>query len=271
MPNSPPISNLPGPGHICPFSGNADLYGIGVRSGFYLQWFSTLLITTFIPHEEVFIRVVNLLIQSAVFLGLLLTTIDNKIKAIETLITLWLLFGALSSLSGDGILPFDHWSGRFRILFYSAVSAYACWFWFVGLDRIMVPDCIVIAFFGSTPIGGWFRTAGKVLSILGLIICAVFFFLAIPKIRRKEEEQMVRPRVEIGLLLTSFILIIISIAALEHLLESNGISGINDILSVGQLIPLLVGSFSAGTTLFKLYDRGYWKRKRCWFLVGHHL
>ncbi|KAH7305412.1 hypothetical protein B0I35DRAFT_492721 [Stachybotrys elegans] len=106
----------------CPFAGNADLYGIGIRIGFYLQWISTLLATIFMPWEEDVLRILNLLIQSAVFLGLVLLTKEHEIRTIEPVITIWLLFGALSSLSGSGVNPLGRFSGFFRVTLYSAVA-----------------------------------------------------------------------------------------------------------------------------------------------------
>jgi hypothetical protein len=55
---------------VCPFAGNSDLYGIGVRIGLYAQWAATLLVTLFSPEDEETFRIVNLIIQSAIFLGI---------------------------------------------------------------------------------------------------------------------------------------------------------------------------------------------------------
>jgi hypothetical protein len=55
---------------VCPFTGNSDLYGIGVRVGLYAQWVATLLVSLFSAEDEETFRIVNLIIQSAVFLGI---------------------------------------------------------------------------------------------------------------------------------------------------------------------------------------------------------
>lgn len=47
---------------VCPFAGNSDLYGIGVRIGLYAQWAATLLVTLFSPEDEETFRIVNLII-----------------------------------------------------------------------------------------------------------------------------------------------------------------------------------------------------------------
>jgi hypothetical protein len=55
---------------VCPFAGNSALYGIEVRIGLYAQWAATLLVTLFSPENEETFRIVNLIIQSATFLGI---------------------------------------------------------------------------------------------------------------------------------------------------------------------------------------------------------
>jgi hypothetical protein len=123
---------------ICGFSGNVDLYRIGIRAGLYLQWIATLFTTIFVPGDEEATRVVNLLIQSAIFVGLILLTDRHQVHPVEPAITIWLLFGALSSLTGSGINPLGRFSGGFRVLLYSGIAGYTSWFWFTGLDNILL-------------------------------------------------------------------------------------------------------------------------------------
>ena len=98
---------------ICGFDGNPDLYGIGVRVGLYLQWIATLLTTLFEPKDEGLLRIVNLLIQSAIFIGMVLLTSHQEVQSIEPVLAIWLIFGALSSLSGNGMNPLGRFSGMY--------------------------------------------------------------------------------------------------------------------------------------------------------------
>ena len=262
---------------ICPFSGNSDLYGIGIRTGFYLQWISTLLATLFTPSQEDVLRIVNLLIQTAVFIGMVVLTVEEEIRPVEPIITIWLIFGALSSLSGSGLNPVGRLSGVFRVLLYSAVAGYASWFWFVGLDGILErhSECDTIAFFGATSVRGLFRTFNKVAAIFGVCICAFFLvWNAMAVIKRLNGQRHAsparrRPKVQIELLFLSSVIIIISIAAIEHLLDANQVK-IDDVASVGQLLPLSAGIFGLTEVLWSVLRKRLWRRPRCWVLFTKH-
>ncbi|RYN23742.1 hypothetical protein AA0114_g12823 [Alternaria tenuissima] len=267
---------------VCQVNGNPDLYGIGIRIGLYLQWVSTLLISIFIPKEVRTTRAVNLWIQSAIFLGLLLLVTSQDATPAEVLIALWLLCGSLSSLTGNGMSSLAKLSGLFRIFFYIALSSFGIWYWFVGLDGFLQPDCYVVAFFGNVSIDGRFRTLCKAVSCLGLAACvaSIGVWIALVKSRAASEGDGQRPRaemarqpfrIEIGLLITSVALIIVSIAGVEYLITTNEIQNVGDTLSVGQLIPLLAGSFSIASTAREVVTKDIFTKRRCWFLLGHHL
>ncbi|KAL7915848.1 hypothetical protein GGI35DRAFT_430826 [Trichoderma velutinum] len=265
---------------FCP-SGNSDLYGVGVRAGLYAQWVATLLATLFDPKTESTYRIANLIIQWSIFLGLC-TQSEPGDPVIGAVITQYLLFGSLSSLTGDGVGHFSHFSGIFRIIFYTAVSSYGCWFWFNGIDDMTVKDCPDIAFFGNVSLHGPFRTAGKVFSVLGVLVCVFSLIYSVFATTRRfrggireafEAKEKARPKVELVLLVLSMALIGTSIYLVEHLIEENGITGVGvkEIRSVGQLIPLLAGGLAGAMTLWKIVTHRLFMRKRCWYLFGYHL
>jgi len=264
---------------ICSFTGNADLYGIGVRIGLYLQWIATLLVTLFDPVEEEGYRIINLIIQCALFLGLCAQT--DQANVLDPVIVGFLLCGSLSSLTGDKIGYMNHVLGLARIIFYTALSAYGCWFWFTGLDEMIRPGCKAIAFFGTSRVDGWVQKLGKSLSVLGLFVStACIIYSCYATIRRLttvlenrpgKSTRKSRPRVEIGLLLLSISLIAFSITVIEYIILKNNITGISNIESVGQFIPFLVGIFSSAMAGWKILLDGLIWRKRCWFILGKHL
>lgn len=265
---------------LCP-DGNSDLYGVGVRAGLYAQWVATLLATLFDPKTESTYRIANLIIQWSIFLGLC-TQSEPGDPVIGAVITQYLLFGSLSSLTGDGVGHFSHFSGIFRIIFYTAVSSYGCWFWFNGIDDMTVEGCPDIAFFGDVSLHGPFRTAGKVFSVLGIVICVFSLVFSVFATMRRfrggirdafATKERARPKVELVLLVLSMALIGTSIYLVEHLIERNGITqvGVKAITSVGQLIPLLAGGLACAMTLWKIVTHQLFMRKRCWYLFGYHL
>lgn len=264
----------------CP-SGNSDLYGVGVRVGLYAQWIATLLVTVFDPKTESTYRIANLIIQWSIFLGLC-TQSSQGDPVVGAIITQYLLFGSLSSVTGDGIKHFSHFSGIFRIVFYTAVSAYGCWFWYKGIDVMFIPGCADIAFFRKVTIHGWFRTLGKVVSVLGLVICGCLVFYSVFATAKRFSKgfkegfgktKKVRPRVELALLVLSMALIGISIYLVEHLISENEIDGVGiaEIGTVGQLIPMLAGLLGCAMSMWKILVHRLFLKKRCWFLFGYHL
>lgn len=262
-----------------PFRGNSDIYGIGVRIGLYSQWVATLLVTIFSPEDEETFRIVNLIIQSSVFLGIAQQS-SSETNAVEPIIVLFLMCGSLSSLTGDGMSYFSHVSGVFRISFYMALSAYGCWFWFIGLDKMMTPGCRAIAFFGRSSVDGWFRSLAKAVSVFGLVLSVclmgVCIYAIVHRFYDRFEEALARPRkqrpqVEISLLILSGGLIAFSVAVVEYLIRVNHVTGLSEIEAVGQLIPFLIGIMECTSISWKILVKGLFFRKRCWFLFRKHL
>jgi hypothetical protein len=282
-------TNISSPRPVCAFDGNADIYGVGVRIGLYLQWFATLLVTLYMRSLLPFVRTVNLVFQAALMIGVASEHQRDNIRAIEPIIALWLCFGALSSLTGDGFSPFGTSSGTFRVLLYAGISGYTVWFWFVGIDGLLQQDCEYIALPTSITIDGWFRRFNQVLSVFGVSICFLLFAIAIlvclpynfstiitsklPFATTHKSDKNARPQVEIPLLILSLTIIFVSISMVETLIRINDIRGANDINSIGQLLALMAGCMgivSVGKDLLPGGESNLGKG-RCWLLFGRHL
>lgn len=263
----------------CTWTGNSDLYGIGVRVGLYAQWTATLLATVFDPKSENSLRMTNLIIQFAIFIGLCTESTENA-SAVGSIITQFLLCGSLSSVTGDGISNLNKLSGLMRLAFYMALSAYGCWFWFVGLQTMIHPECDPVAFFGRASFTGWFQSLGKALSVIGLVsctcLCAVWGFYVYQRFRsgwsEGFREERKRPRVEVVLMMLSIGLLVFSAVTVEYLVSENRLNDkTNTVDSVGQLIPLIAGTVACGMMLWRVVMDGLFWRKRCWFFCGYHL
>ncbi|OAA61351.1 hypothetical protein ISF_05430 [Cordyceps fumosorosea ARSEF 2679] len=287
--------------NVCGYDGNADLYGVGVRVGLYAQWSATLLSTVFEPRSEPGLRTANLIIQLAVFLGLCTesarasATTPTGPHASAAVITQFLLCGSLSSVTGDGVGHLRSLSGAARLLFYTALSAYGCWFWFVGVDVMMSGDggggggCEEVAFLGRASFEGWFRVLGKVASVLGLVTCVglvkYWLYLVVTRFRSGFGSGLAanahlyggakasRPRIELSLLALSAGLLVLSAMTVEYLIRANGVQKVGpaDLDSVGQLIPLIAGCMGAALVVWRIIMHGLFLKKRCLFLFGFHL
>lgn len=267
-------------GDACKIQGNSDLYGVGVRAGLYTQWGATLVATLFDPSTEEDIRLLNLIIQCAIFLGLCTESAGSR-SAVGAIVTQLLLCGSLSSITGDGFNYAGHLPGLMRYLFYTGLSAYGIWFWFTGVDHMTQPDCPHFAFYGGTTFFGWFRSLGKALSIIGVIICSALDIYCIRAFASRflssngpmaaySPPPRQRPQVELSLLLLSTGLLVFSIHLIEHLIDINEVD-VEGVITVGQLIPLIGGGVGVVLVIWKVVARGLFMRRRCWFLFGVHL
>ncbi|KAM3533391.1 hypothetical protein MY4038_003284 [Beauveria bassiana] len=299
----------------CGYDGNSDLYGVGVRVGLYAQWVAMLLSTVFEPRSEAGLRTTNLIIQLAVFIGLCTesvgatTTSTSGLHPSAAVITQFLLCGSLSSVTGDGVGHLRSISGVARLFFYTALSAYGCWFWFAGIDVMrrrrwredegsnggtasapapaLAPCTSEVAFFGRTSFDGWFRVLGKILSVLGLVVCvalvAYWVYLLVTRFRpgigrglaanAHGNNKKGRPRIDLALLALSAGLLVLSAMTVEYLIRVNGVQKVGraDLDSVGQLIPLIAGCMGAALVAWRIVMRGQVLKKRCVFLFGFHL
>lgn len=232
-------TNTPSNLSDCIVAGNADFYGFGIRLGTYSQFFATLLVTLYAPKEEDFYLALNNLLQTAMFAGLIILTRTQTLLVIEPVIVIFLLFGSLSSLTGDGFSHIGRPSGIYRLLLYSGIAGYSCWFWFVGIDSVaknLAPakcNLKMTAFFGQVSPYGGFRTLNKVGSVLGLILCVVLFisscmmFLKNGGSRNQPRERTT----DVVLLFYSFTIIIVSIVGAEWIIRANHMTGIYDVVS----------------------------------------
>jgi hypothetical protein len=78
----------------CEISGNSDMYGLGIRIGFYLQWLSSPVAAWFAPDETSSLRTANAFFVTATFIGLIIETALNHLDVAEIYIILLLEFGA---------------------------------------------------------------------------------------------------------------------------------------------------------------------------------
>lgn len=138
----------------CSFDGNADMYGLGIRIGFYLQWFGTILASWIARSEVQGMRFSNSLFVSATFLALIVQVSQNALRPVEIYIVLLLMFGAYLYIVPLYIWRLVTW-GRIRLdpsmfprvknsKIYSrlkfgllvAVCGFQLWFWFRGVEDV---------------------------------------------------------------------------------------------------------------------------------------
>ena len=175
LPNSQPNGTQTRP-NSCGFTGNSDLYGIGIRLGYYTQALSVWFANYFVLSEAKVLRSVNLLFLVALFIALVwLSHQPQQTYAIEVFLLLRLLFATWYV----GVLDRSRFSkkhGRKRIMrvvirecALLGMLSYTVWFAWVGLDRMEKTQCGTWIFFAAKlNLYGPYRSAYKVLSISAL-------------------------------------------------------------------------------------------------------
>ncbi|KAI0180805.1 hypothetical protein GGR52DRAFT_5660 [Hypoxylon sp. FL1284] len=270
---SPPMDPPP---TQCDTPGDPDTYGIGVRLGLYAQAAATLLTAVSAPSEAEAAqgRVLNLLLQLATSAGALLNTDTGRIRALDAVVVAWLLLvGAFSSLPGSGAR--GSLTGTARLLFYAALSAYGCWFWFGGADGMWDTPCLEaqIVFFGGATLDGWFRVFGKVVAILGLVVTVAMLVRTAVVYAKTGGGQRIRrrPQTDIFLTFLSLAMIVLSVTSAEYVIKANHLGDVNEIFKVGQMLALLAGLFQLLNTIFLIFIEDRFRTPRCWLLFGRHL
>ena len=151
----------------CSFDGNTDMYGLGIRIGFYLQWYAGDLASWLAPSEVNGIRVTNSIFIAATFLALLIQVIldVSNLQVVEVYIILLLTFGYFLFLVPlyvwrllTGYNPaldpirFPHvWTRKvysiLNFLLLVAVASFQLWFWFARVSQLGGQGCREYGFF----------------------------------------------------------------------------------------------------------------------------
>jgi hypothetical protein len=138
----------------CDTGGNADMYGLGIRIGFYLQWFGTILANWLAADEVPGLRLATAFFIGATFLALLIQTSQNNIRPIDAYITLLLTYGSYYYyvpmylwrlvVRCNPILDPSRWprvrSSKLyqvlRLTLLIAVTCFQMWFWTTGINSM---------------------------------------------------------------------------------------------------------------------------------------
>jgi len=185
---------------VCAFDGNTDMYGIGIRIGFYLQWYAGIAASWMAPSEVPGLRFTISLFIAATFLALLIQILRDvsSLEVVEVYIILLLTFGYYLFL-----VPLYVWrlltrcnpafdpsrnprvrAGKvysllnFPLLI--AVASFQLWFWFARVPTLDSRDCVEYGFFfakvrmNARP----FEIINILLYLLLLIFCAVILLIS---------------------------------------------------------------------------------------------
>ncbi|KAH8879035.1 hypothetical protein GQ53DRAFT_849863 [Thozetella sp. PMI_491] len=91
-------SNLTSEAHCPGFEGNPDLYGLGIRIGVYLQWYSTWLCITIDSEASAEIHTANSVFIFAIMVALLQAISNQVVNVVEAYLMLQICWGYLLTL-----------------------------------------------------------------------------------------------------------------------------------------------------------------------------
>jgi len=168
----------------CGFVGNNDIYGIGIRIGYYTQALSVWFANYFVLSEAKVLRSVNLLFLVAILVGLFWVSLQpGQTHAIEAFILLNLLSSTwVVGLIDQGAFSKKYWRFspmRFVIsdVTYMLCLGYNLWFWWYGIDLMTRTPCGTYIFIcAKVDLYGWFRSVCKAL-VVPLAVFDIFAML----------------------------------------------------------------------------------------------
>ena len=170
----------------CSFSGNPDIYGLGIRVGIYLQWFAYLLATKFLEERDVDIRDANTMFLLAIFIAtaVLPTTNQTQTHAVEGMILLYIFFGGAFSVlfpvgpvkSKDLRLRTSFFGILLRFSLVAGMATYSVWFWFFGVKNFVQESCGTYVFlFAKVSLFGHALTFLKIAGITTMVVYGGLF------------------------------------------------------------------------------------------------
>jgi predicted membrane channel-forming protein YqfA (hemolysin III family) len=149
----------------CDFSGNQDMYGLGIRIGFYSHWFGTILASWIARGEYRLVKLSNFFFVSATFLALIIQTTKNDLLPVESYIVLLLAFGGYFYLVPTFLWKLFTWceprmdptmyprasTGRnlqlMNFLLLAGLSIFQLWFWIGRVSAVASVGCVEFGFF----------------------------------------------------------------------------------------------------------------------------
>ncbi|KAF2245280.1 hypothetical protein BU26DRAFT_607578 [Trematosphaeria pertusa] len=261
---------------VCDFEGNSDMYGLGIRLGYYFQWFGAILAAWIAPSEVQGLRFGIDLFVAATFLALVIATGNdvNSLEPVDTYIILLLMFGAYLAL-----VPIFLWrlltgcdpywdptryplvkpgsrSANLNFLMLIGALVFQYWFWFDRVPDLDDYNCQQYGFLLAQV-----RLNSKVSVVLNIlmyfwlgIVCLYIIVLKIrhavgfpdPSERRKRLISRRHKREHIRRLQnmdtwSKLIVVATVTAAVELTISWNEIDGANTLSGAGQTIPFVIG------------------------------
>ncbi|KAH6989253.1 hypothetical protein BKA56DRAFT_611526 [Ilyonectria sp. MPI-CAGE-AT-0026] len=263
----------------CELEGDGNLYGLGIRTGYYLQWLGLILAYHFFPKNvaEAWIALETFQLGMLVTIIWKVTEHHNSEHLYNIDVFIAVIFGQGGGLTSQtaGLIMGSSEIHPSMITTYASTltnlgfSAVGVWFWFVGIEVLDQTPCeAVVFFFARTSLRGWFASFSKTVACLSLVanvLNAAYItwdskvqLRATPKLydalrwiflperpSGSPLQQTSHPQ-HSGLarpvtLATQLVVYTFFILMVEIALLWNDIRDVNTLKDTGQIIPLMMG------------------------------
>ncbi|KAF0317522.1 hypothetical protein K4K61_007196 [Colletotrichum sp. SAR11_59] len=253
----------------CQVQGRPDLYGLGLRVAFYIQWYGAIIVEYLEVADLPDIRLIGLLFSAAAFFGLIVKVTVATLQPADVYIVFLLAMGIYFFLVPlyiwKALTCFNpYWnpfrwakedpSPAFKGLSFTlllALTALGIWFWcsFVPENPCSSSQCGF--FFSCVKLGNKaFVAFNAILCFAILLVCVVVLLLKmgwkIPLWRQRRKKRRIRA-VHVMLVkeiktLSNIAVAATLTAAVELAISWNHIQDVNNISDVVQMLPLFISA-----------------------------
>ncbi|KAF5004059.1 hypothetical protein FDECE_9434 [Fusarium decemcellulare] len=256
---------------LCSPPGRPDIYGVGIRAAFYIQWLGSLIIEYVSEEHLADMRFVSIFSSAAASIALVIGVAHGQLQPLDMYFLL--LFGIGFFLF---FVPLHAWrlltkchpqldpfllTSEVHGMFYlfitftilTAVAAMGAWYYTTFLPRLG-RDCRDVVFlFGKMDLQNKaYVVAGSVFYIATLVIIGLYIFMnscfswspppdgRYRRVRKRHIQRLRTMRV-----LTGLVIFILLVLAIELPISWNRIESVSEFGTLGQLIPffLSIGLF----------------------------
>ncbi|KAF2834946.1 hypothetical protein M501DRAFT_983190 [Patellaria atrata CBS 101060] len=247
----------------CHLFGDSDLYGLGVRLGFYLQYFAAIIAIYFIAVQELRqLRIGLNIIATAIFIALLVNSTQDSLVILDwtILIQLALVFPVYTAPE----LIVDNYIDRSFLWLLLALFLFVMpWLYFRGINNGRKEGCDVKILFVFAPISiynshfvGYLRfcaVVGCIIGVVALMISYANISNAVSKLR-KEVENSRKKYFRLYAITICPLLLIITVVLVEMTLKVNHLDMDRSPLeSTSQILSFVIGLFISVTVLWHCY------------------
>lgn len=153
--------------HCDSFSGNSNMYGLGIRLGIYFQWIASIATNRYIREQTSYLADLNATVLLALFLVTIQGVARHRLRPVEVVILLKICFGFILAALKYSSQPVSHWKSAARRVLATVIICFSIWFWARGLEYLL-PDgrCDGFAlYFARLPIRGSYHWIEMAFSI----------------------------------------------------------------------------------------------------------